>query len=178
MAAQAKKKEFEMDPTKQIEAAVAAGQETVEKVVKAGQEAAQQGYEQAMKLTQEQVDKAQKMLFGGYDDVAEFGKANYDAYVKSIDVMAKGYEAIGRQMFAFTQANVEKTVETTKTIAGCKTFNEVVDLQATIAREAMDRFVTEGTKITEMSMQVSTDAFAPIQERVAATVEKATKAVA
>ena len=68
--------------TETVEAAVAAGKETVETVVKASTEAATKGVEKAVAVSQEQVAAAVKAgsdAFKNYEDVIAFGKENVDA---------------------------------------------------------------------------------------------------
>ena len=95
---------------KPVEAAVAAGKETVEKAMKAGSDAAAQNYEQVLAMTQDQVEKASQAAFQGYDDLASMNKDAMDAVVASGNIMAKGYEAIGKEMMAFTQVSIEANV--------------------------------------------------------------------
>lgn len=158
--------------------ALAVGKETVEKAVKMTQEVAQKGYEQAMALTKENVEKASKALFGNYDEMAEVGKAGYDAYMTAMNVWMKGAEAIGKELYSFTQGNVEKSVEASKTVLACKTLNELLDVQNDLAKQGYEGLVAELTKISELSVKTANDAFKPIQETASVAMEKLAKPIA
>ena len=163
---------------KPVEAAVAAGQETVEKVMKAGSEAATQNYEKALAMTQEQVEKASKAAFQGYDDLALMNKDAMDAVVASGNIMAKGYEAIGKELMAYTQGSIEANVAASKALFGAKNIREVLDLQTQYTRESFDKAMAESAKLSEMSVKVAKEAMEPIQARLNVTVEKMAKPLA
>jgi phasin family protein len=157
--------------TKQVEDAVAKGKETMEEALKASSE----GYEQAVAMTKVQVEKASTAFFKGYDDFATINKQNVDAFMKAGNIWAKGAESVSKAYFDFAQASAEAGVEATKALMGAKTVKEVVDLQSDYARNRFDNIVAEGTRISEMAVQVSNQAFEPIQAQFTKTVEKALK---
>ena len=163
---------------KPVEAAVAAGKETVEKAMQAGTEAAAQNYEKVVAMTQDQVDKASKAAFQGYDDFAALNKDAMDAVVASGNIMAKGYEAIGKELMAYTQSSIEANVAATKALFGAKNIRDVMDLQTQYTRESFDKAMAESAKLSEMSVKVAKDAMEPIQARLNVTVEKMVKPLA
>ena len=162
----------------QIEDAVAEGKEKVEAAVKATQDVAQKSYDQAVELMKEHTEKAQKALYGGYDEYASLGKANYDAYVTAMNTWSKGFEAIGKELYAFGQESVEVSVETGKTVMTCKTVNDLMELQNDVTKKSYDKAVGEITKISEMSVNTAKEAIKPIQESLTGTFEKLSKPLA
>src|SRR3970282_1719739 len=75
-----------------VEAALAAGKETIETVVKAGAEAASKGVERAVAARRETVTAAVKAgteAFKSYEDIVSFGKDNVDAVVKTNAILVK-----------------------------------------------------------------------------------------
>ena len=161
-----------------VEQAAKSGQETVETAVKAGSEAATKQYEQAVALTKEQVEKTSNAMFKGYDEISAINKQNIDAMVKSSTIFAKGFEAISKEFFSYTQNAMEMNVANTKALFGAKTLKDVVDLQSEMARKSFDSALAESAKLTEMSVEVSNKAFKPLQDQVNVTVEKMTKPMA
>ena len=75
----------------------------------------------------------------------------------------------------YTAAQAEAGAEATKALMGAKTVKEAVDLQSDYARKRFDKIVAEGTRISEMAVQVGSQAFEPIQDQFTKTVEKALK---
>ena len=87
---------------KQVEAAVAAGKETVDAAVKVGTDAFAKGYENAVATSREQVDAAVKAgadAFQGYEEVVAFGKDNVDAVMESSTILAKGVQEFNKVWF-------------------------------------------------------------------------------
>lgn len=164
-------------PTTAVDAATQA-KETMDTMIKAIQEAVQKNYEQTLVATKEQFEKASQQLFRGYDDLAAFSKENIDAAVQASTILAKGMEDLSKAMMAYAQSSVEQSVETGKVLLGVKTLRELVDLQSSYAKSSFDRLVSEGTKLSELSVKITNDAFAPLNARINAVVEKFAKPVA
>lgn len=134
--------------------------------------------EHAMQSTKENVEKASQAFFKGYDQLATLGKDNVDAVVKSGTIMAKGFEEMGRALMALTQANMEQAVAVAKASLTCTTLKQVVDLHSDYARTSFDKLMSEGNKLSELSIKVANEAVAPIQARVNVAVEKFAKPAA
>ncbi len=164
--------------TEQVEAAMAAGKETVETVVKATTEAATKGYEKAFAMTQEQVQAAVKNgtdAFKGYEDMVSFGKDNVEAVMVSGTILAKGIQDLNEMFFGLAQASLENSVNASKAIMACETVPEMVEIQNDLARENYNTFLSEGRKVSDMSAKVAEKALEPITHRVNTTVEKFAK---
>jgi phasin family protein len=131
--------------------------------------------EQAVAYTKEQVEKMSKQVFTAFDDVAGFHKENVDAFVASSTILAKGFEALSKELMAFTQGQYEQSVSTAKALMGVKSVKELVDLQTEFAKTSFDALVAEATKVSETGFKVANQAAEPITARVNATVEKLSK---
>ncbi|NNG05459.1 MAG: phasin family protein [Inquilinus sp.] len=161
-----------------VEETFAATKATVENAVKTGQDAMAKNMETAFAMTREQFEKAGGNLFHGFDDVAAFGKDNMDALVKASTIATKGWQDLGAAWFAFAQGTMEKSVATAQAMMTVKSPRELADLQNSFAKASFDSFVAESSKLSEMGVKVTNDAFAPITARVNATVEKFGKPLA
>jgi phasin family protein len=131
--------------------------------------------EQAVAYTKEKVEKMSKQVFTAFDDVAGFHKENVDAFVASSTILAKGFEALSKELMAFTQGQYEQSVTTAKALMGVKSVKELVDLQTEFAKTSFDALVAEATKVSETGFKVANQAAEPITARVNATVEKLSK---
>ena len=163
---------------KPVEAAVAAHKETVEAVMKAGTDVATKHYENAMSMSKDQLEKFSGLMFKNVDEMASLNKDNLDAVVTSGTTVAKGFEALSKEMMAFAQSAMEENLATSKKLFGARNVQEVLDIQSELARTNFDRFLSNSAKMTEMSVQVANQALEPLQTRVTVTVEKFTKPIA
>lgn len=150
-------------PAKALEEIAAHTKQTVEGFIKAGQE---------------QAEKVNQQLFKGYDDLAAYNKQNVDALVASSTIAVKGAEQVGKAVAAYAQSSLEQGVATSKALFGVKSVKELFDLQTAYAKQSFDSFVSESTKLSELSVKVANEALAPINARVNATVGKMSKSAA
>ena len=155
-----KKTNAAADATKQIEEAVKVGKKSVE---------------QALSMSKEQVGKASEAFFKGYDDASAMSKESVDAVVKAGEVLTKGSETVGKAYFEFAQASVEASVEAAKAMMGAKTPKDFFDIQSEYARTNFDKFLAESTRLSEMSVKVTNEAFDPLKAQVNGSFEKAFK---
>ena len=164
--------------TKPMDSGFVAGKDIVDSFVKVGQEAAQKGYEQAVTMTKEQVEKARDVVAKSVDEMSSLNKDNVDAVVQAGTIYAKGVEVIGKEFMSYAQARLESNMAAMKAMMGARTLKELVDLQTEYARSSFDQMVTETTKLSEIGVKVTNDAFAPLNARVNVVVEKMTKSAA
>lgn len=168
-------------PVEQVEAAVKAGKETVEAAMKAGADVAAEGYEKVLAMTKENVDaivKAGADAFKGYEDLIAFNKDNVDAFVKCGTLFAQGMQEINKVVLGLAQTSMEDGVNATKAMFACKSVKDVVAVQSDLAKNNYETLVTEGKKLSEMSLKLAETVGAPLAARVNLAVEKLTKPLA
>lgn len=166
------------DPIKSFEAAVAQGKEQLDAALKAGTDAATKNYEQVLAITTESLDKIQVAAQKNLDELVALNKDNYEAFVKSGDIVAKGAEQFGKELATYTEATVTEGQAYLKQVTGVKTVNELVDLQSAVAKTSFDKAVAEANKLSEMGVKMAQDAFAPIQARFEAAAQTFAKPLA
>lgn len=166
------------DSQKTSAAAVLAGKDTVENFMKAGVDATQKGIEQAVQLTKENVERASTAFFKSYDELTVYGKGNVEAVVKAGSIYARGLEDLSKMLMAITQSQFEASVSAAKAVLGCTSLRQMVDVQTDLARSHFDKFVADGSKLSEISLKVANETLEPIQARVNVAVEKFMKPAA
>ena len=134
-----------------------------------------QNLEGLVTAQQEQMEKASAQVMKGYEELTALTKGNVDAFVQSGTVVAKGAEEAGKQVAAFTQSSLEKGVSNAKSMLAVKTIQELVELQKAYTKASLDAFVSESTKLQELTVKVANEALAPLSARVNATVEVLSK---
>ena len=165
----------------QVEAAVAAGKETVQTVVKTGADVAAKSVEKAVAMGQEQVAavvKAGGEAFKNYEDVVAYNKDNVDALVKSNSILVKGVQDINKVLFGLAQKNMEDSVAMTKKLFGCKNVNDMVKIQNDLMKANYTKALDDSRKISDMAVKLAEEATAPLTDRVNVAVDKVTKPLA
>lgn len=148
------------------------------KAAEAAVKATAETYEQVVETTKAQVEKANEAVAKGYDQLSALQKDGIDAFIKAGEIWAKGAEDLGKAYFALAQEAAETNSEAAKAFLSAKSLKEVLDLQSEIARKSFDKSLSEGTKLSQLSLKVVNDTFQPIQKQFVAAVEKAGKIAA
>ena len=99
-------------------------------------------------------------------------KTNLEAVIASVTAQAKGAEALGAQAMAYSKKAVEDHVAAAKSLSGAKSVQEVIELQTTYAKSALDAYISEVSKMSDIVSTSVKDAVKPLNERVTAAVER------
>ena len=99
-------------------------------------------------------------------------KSNLEALTASATAAQKGAEALSAQAMSYGKTSWETGVAAAQTIAKARSIQELLELQTSYAKSAMEVYVSEVSKMTETLTASVKDSFKPINERVTASVEK------
>lgn len=130
-----------------------------------------QAMETIMTKNKEQIEKLTT-------EAAAAGKDHFDAWMKSGSIMMKGYEDLMKTCMGIAQDTAEKNGEAFKTLLGCKNVNEFTEVQTRLAQQSFDDMMTNATKLSEITVKLATDGFAPINDQLSKSIKKASAAMA
>ena len=99
-------------------------------------------------------------------------KQNLEAVVASVTAATKGAESLGAQAIAYSKKSVEDSVAAAKTLSGAKSIQEVVELQTSFAKTALEGYLAELNKASEIVSASMKESLVPLNARVTAAVEK------
>lgn len=112
------------------------------------------------------------------NDAVFAGKENVEALLKSTNIWVKGTEDLMKTYMSLAQENAAKNSEAFKSLLGCKTLNELTEVQNKLAQESFDGFMASATKLSELTVKLTTEALEPINDQVSKSIKKATESVA
>jgi phasin family protein len=132
------------------------------------------------KTTVEQMTAASSVAFkdgvektlAALNEANSYSKKNLEALVASVTAATKGAEALGAQAMAFSKTSFENQVSAAKSLAGAKSVQEVVELQTSFAKSALEAYMAEMGRMSETVSASVKDSLKPLNERVTAAVEK------
>lgn len=116
-------------------------------------------------------DSIEKSL-SALGEVNANSKKNLEAVVASVTAATKGAEALGAQAMAYSKKALDEQVAAAKRLSAAKSVQEVVELQTTFAKNALEAYIAEVTKASDTVSASVRECFQPINERVTALVEK------
>ena len=148
---------------KTVETATATVKAQADKV----QASAKQAQAAGAQAFREGVDKSVASL----TELNALNKKNLDAVVESATVAQRGVEALSSQSLAYGKKSWETGVAAAQSLSKARSVQELVELQTTFAKSAMETYMAEMTKMTDVLTASVKDSFKPINERVSASVE-------
>jgi len=116
-------------------------------------------------------DAVEKSL-AGLNEANAHSKKNLEAVIASVTAATKGAEALGAQAMSFSKAAVENQVAAAKSLSTAKSVQEVVELQTSFAKSALEAYMAEVGKMSEIVSASMKDSMKPLNERVTAAVER------
>lgn len=125
-----------------------------------------------------QATKAAEGFMKAAEEAAEFGRGNLEAVSKSAQLWTVGAQDIARQYFAVAQSYTDTALEGAKALAAVKSLKEAAEIQASYAKSAMEKAMTDATKLNEASVKLAEAVFAPITARMQFAVSKMGKPLA
>lgn len=106
------------------------------------------------------------------EEFVTFGQGNVEALVQSSQIVAHGMQDLSKQIAAAMQASVDETMTTFRALAGVRSFKEAIDLQTRLARNTVEKTLTQTSHVADASFKLAEQAIAPITGRVTLAVER------
>ncbi len=144
------------DTAKNTEKTADKARATTEQVATAGAKAFKDGVERSL---------------ASLNDLNAQSKQNLEALGASATATAKGAESLNAQAMAYGKTAVEKHVEAVKAMSSARSVQEVIELQTTYAKSAMETYMAEMNRASETFSTMMKDAFRPINVRATSAVE-------
>jgi phasin family protein len=124
------------------------------------------------------LEQAQAQLKQGYDravktaeQLAKFHQGNLEAMIKASQIFATGLQDISKHVAENAKATLEESVSTFRALTTVKSVKEALELQTSFAKASIEKAMSEGSKLTETSLKLAEQAYAPLTARVNAAVE-------
>ena len=106
------------------------------------------------------------------EQFVSFGQGNVEAFVKSGQIFAAGFQDISTQIAANAQASFAETMTALRALTSVRSVKEAIELQTSLARTSLEKAVAQTGHVAETSYKLAEQAFAPIAGRVTLAVEQ------
>lgn len=146
--------------------------ETVKKTVEQATTAAKATAEKAQAAGAQAFRETIDRSVAGLTEISSHGKKNLEAMVESATAAQRGAEALSQQAMAYSKKTLEQNLTAAQSLASARSVQELVELQTTFAKSAIETYLSEVTKMTDTLTASMKDSFKPINERVTASVER------
>ena len=107
-----------------------------------------------------------------------FTKDAVDAMVKCSNATSKNVEELMAEVLNCFKSNVETCVSVAKDMTAARSVDQLIAIQTEQSKKCFESYMSQMTKISELCMNLSKEATAPISERAYAFSEKFMKKAA
>jgi hypothetical protein len=132
----------------------------------------------AVEKGMEQATKTAEGMFKSAEEAVEFNRGTMEIYAKATQTYMVGMQDLGRQSFALMQGLTDHALEGAKALASVKSLKEAADIQSSYGKAALDRAMSETTKLNEAAFKLFEQAASPLAARAQLAVEKFAKPIA
>jgi hypothetical protein len=109
------------------------------------------------------------------DDLLNFGKENAEALIAAGHGFSLALSELAHSVMSWSQDNLEHGIAAGQALVDAKSVQDVVDLSQNVAQKSLDKVLNESVRLYTQSTGLLRQAYSPLQDRVAAAVEKLTR---
>ena len=139
--------------------------------MKAGVEQGKAAMEQLTTASNHQMKESVDKGLAALNDLNAQSKRNLEALVASVTAATKGAEALGAHAMSYTKKAMEQNAQAAKAMTSARTVQEVVELQTSFAKSAMEAYIAEMNRASEIVAATVKDSMRPLNERATSAVE-------
>ena len=115
---------------------------------------------------------AAEALSEASNGATELGRGNLEAVARSAQAYLTGMQDLGRQYAAAVQGLTQHALEGGKALAGARSLQDAMALQASLTRASVERALVEAAKLRHAALTLSGQVYAPLLDRASAAVER------
>ena len=106
-------------------------------------------------------------------DFEKLGKESYDAMFRSYGELNKGLQDISARVTNYSKQAFVDASATFERLAGAKSLEHALEIQAQYAKTAYENWVAEASRIGEIYATAARDAYKPVERAMAKTTSAA-----
>ena len=100
------------------------------------------------------------------------GKDGFDASVRSLGEVNKGFQAIAATVNEYSKNAFEDGTRAFEQLTGAKSFEQAFEIQSQYAKKAFDAYIAQLSKLAEMYVDLTRNAYKPVEQAAAKTAKK------
>lgn len=115
-------------------------------------------------------------MMKSFEELQAFSKNGFEAYVAATTAWTKGFQAMAQEAAEFSRKSFEKSTAAFEQVSSVKSFDKVLEVQQSLAKENYETLVAQMTKMNEMALATAKEAYKPFESSFAAFGFKAPSA--
>jgi hypothetical protein len=101
-----------------------------------------------------------------FDQFQKFGQDNIDAAIKTVGAVTKSAQTIAVEAADYTKKSFEHGSATLEKLAGAKTLDKAIEIQADYLKTTYEGFVAQSTKLGDLYASFAKEVFKPYERIV------------
>jgi phasin family protein len=93
---------------------------------------------------------------------------NLEPLMQASNKMLENWVALSTQILEFNKARIDDSIQASRAIASSSSINEAMDLQANFTRNLVQEYLSEATKIADLSTRTIMDGISAMQKSATA----------
>ena len=130
-----------------------------------------------MQNASEQFEKMNREFTSRMQEMSVATRTHMDAVAQASSVIVEGMKDVNQAMVNHMQQAMQSAMATSKAMMGVKTMRELMEIQGEYVKASLGAMMADSTKISEMTVRMSSQAAEPITQVVTQTVEKISERV-
>jgi hypothetical protein len=105
-------------------------------------------------------------MMKSFEDVQDYGKQGFEAWVASATAMTKGFQAVAAETAEYSKKSFEKGTAAFQEIMAAKSLDNALAVQQRVAQETYKGFVDQLNKFNELYAAAAKEAYNPSRRRL------------
>jgi phasin family protein len=106
-------------------------------------------------------------MIKSFEDVQDYGKQGFEAWVASATAMTKGFQAVAAETAEYSKKSFEKGTAAFQEIMAAKSLDRALAVQQGFAKDAYEGFVGQLNKFGELYAAAAKEAYKPFEAQIA-----------
>ena len=103
------------------------------------------------------------------EEFQRVGKDGFDASVRALGEVNKGFQAIAATVTDYSKKAFEDGTRAFEQLIGAKSFEQAFEIQSQYANKAFDGYIAQLSKLAEMYVDLTRNAYKPVEQAAAKT---------
>ena len=127
------------------------------------------------KYTQEQLEKVTKAATQQAEEMAEFSKSGFEAWMKSTNIFMDGATNMFKAWTDYGNSARETQAAAMKELMSCKSLQDMSETSTRVAQQTLEQTMSSATDISEKSIKLCMDSMEPINDQISKGFQKTAK---
>ncbi|MCB1507967.1 MAG: phasin family protein [Hyphomicrobiaceae bacterium] len=107
-------------------------------------------------------------MMNSFEDLQKASKDNMELAAQSLGAVSKGMQALAAEATDYTKKSIEEGSAVVEKLAGAKSLDKVIEVQSEYAKSAYEGFVGQVTKVNDLVVDMTKEAYKPFEGMFAA----------